>query len=83
MTAANPILMRDVRDLPEYSLSEFAALCSARLDDGERLVTLFGRVDEGRDVVVTAVLLSAAGELSFLRARAADRSPSRRAHLRA
>ena len=70
MTTPKPILMRDVRDLPEHSLSEFAARCSVRLDGGERLVTLFGRVDEGRGVVVTAVLLSAAGELSFLRARA-------------
>lgn len=70
MTTAQPILMRDVRDLPVFSLAELAARCSARLDGGERLVTLFGRVDEGKGGVVTAVLLSAAGELSFLRARA-------------
>ena len=78
MTTPKPILMRDVRDLPEHSLSEFAARCSVRLDGGERLVTLFGRVDEGRGVVVTAVLLSATGELSFLRARAeaGERYPS-------
>ena len=78
MTTPKPILMRDVRDLPVLSLADFAALCSARLDGGERLVTLYGRVDEGKGVVVTAVLLSATGELSFLRARAeaGERYPS-------
>ncbi|MFT3849889.1 MAG: NADH-quinone oxidoreductase subunit C [Propionivibrio sp.] len=75
MTAAagKPILMCDVRELAERSLAEFAALCSARLDDGDRLVTLFGRVNRNSttaDIVVTAVLQSAAGDLSFLRAHA-------------
>ena len=73
MTAANPLLMRDVRDLTESSLAELAHRCSARLDNGERLVTLFGRPDqngERANVVVTAVFASAAGQLDVLRARA-------------
>jgi len=72
MTTATPLLTRDVRDLAESSLAEFARLCAARLDAGERLVTLFGRPDATRaagEVVVTAVFESA-GELAVLRARA-------------
>jgi Ni,Fe-hydrogenase III large subunit len=65
-----------VRDLTESSLTEFARLCSARLDAGERLVTLFGRPDgnqatgEVGKVVVTAVFEPADGQLVALRARA-------------
>lgn len=70
---AKPIMTCDVRSLPESSLAEFAALCASRLDDGDRLVTLFGRADGDvtpEAVVVTAVFQCDAGELSVLRARA-------------
>jgi Ni,Fe-hydrogenase III large subunit len=61
-----------VRDLTESSLAEFARLCSARFDSGERLVTLFGRPDGNHaagKIVVTAVFEPADGQLVVLRAR--------------
>ena len=73
MAAVQPILTRNLRELPESSLAEFVTLCAARLDDGERLVTLYGRADKDSataDVVVTAVFASTASELGVLRARA-------------
>lgn len=66
-----PVLTLDTGEIPESSLAELVQRCAARLDDGERLVTLFGRPDgdtESPDVVVTAVLASAAG-MEVLRAR--------------
>ena len=71
---ANPTLMCDLRGLPESSLVDFAARCSSRLDDGEQLVTLFGRGDKGganAAIVVTAVFQSNTGDVAVLRARAA------------
>lgn len=70
---ANPTMTSDLRRLPESSLAEFAALCASRLDDGERLVTLYGQGDKHAgtaDIVVTAVFESKTGELAVLRARA-------------
>ena len=70
---AEPTMTCDVRSLPESSLAEFAALCASRLDDGERIVTLYGRGDKhagAADIVVTAVFESKTGELAVLRARA-------------
>jgi formate hydrogenlyase subunit 3/multisubunit Na+/H+ antiporter MnhD subunit len=67
MTAVLPVLTLDTGEIPESSLAELVQRCAARLDDGERLVTLFGRPDgdsESPDVVVTAVLASAAGYAS-------------------
>ena len=69
--AVSPVLILDTEEVPESSLAELVQRCAARLDDGERLVTLFGRPDgdsESPDVVVTAVLASAAG-MQVLRAR--------------
>ena len=66
-----PVLTLDTGEVPESSLAELVQRCAARLDDGERLVTLFGRPDgngESPDVVVTAVLASATG-MQVLRAR--------------
>ena len=70
-TANSPLLTVDTRQLAESSLAEFVQLCAARLDDGERLVTLFGRPARDGDtpeVLVTAVLASVRG-LAVLRAR--------------
>ena len=71
-TANSPLLTVDTRELAESSLTELVQRCAARLDDGERLVTLFGRPagnGESPEVQVTAVLASAAGGLAVLRAR--------------
>lgn len=71
-----PVLTADTRDLAPSSLAELVQACAARLDNGERLVTLYGRpVDrgEGAAVLVTAVLASPAGGLSVLRARGGPR----------
>ena len=73
MKALEPLLMRDVRQLPVHDLQTFAQLCDARLHAGDRLLTLFGRPDvkAGPDaLVITAVLQPEAGELSVLRASA-------------
>ena len=71
MKPLEPLLMRDVRQLPVHDLQEFARLCAERLDAGDRLVTLYGRPDATPNaVVVTAVLQPEVGELVVLRARA-------------
>lgn len=72
MNTANPLLTCNVRELSGLSLAEFARFCDARLDAGERLVTLFGRpAKNGGGIVVTAVF-AANGRLEALRARAEE-----------
>lgn len=71
MKPLEPLLMRDVRQLPVHDLPAFARLCAERLGAGDRLLTLYGRPDAGPEsVLVTAVLQPEAGELLVLRARA-------------
>ncbi len=70
--ANSPLLTVDTRQLAQSSLAELVYTCAARLDDGERLVTLFGRPagdGDSPEVLVTAVLVSPAGGLAVLRAR--------------
>lgn len=70
MHAAEPLLVIPSRDIAQCSLHEWARMCSARLDAGDRLLTLFGRHDTGDQVVLTAVVQGGAGQFSFLRASA-------------
>ena len=67
-----PLLSCNVSELKHSALPELASACAKRLDDGERLLTLFGRRDESSsgEIVVTAVLTSPGGSLAVLRARA-------------
>ena len=71
MNTANPLLTCNVHELSELPLAEFARFCDARLDAGERLITLFGRpVTNNGGIVVTAVFAAANGRLEALRAHA-------------
>ena len=63
MAAAEPILTIPVAAIARTNLTEFLRFCAARLDAGDRLLTLFGRADDADGVVVTAVLLGVEGKL--------------------
>lgn len=65
-----PLLTCHVSELQHGALAEFASACMQRLDDGERLLTLFGRRDEDGSgaIVVTAVFQLPGGSLCVLRA---------------
>ena len=65
-----PLLTSHVSELQHGALAEFASACMQRLDDGERLLTLFGRRDEDGSgaIVVTAVFQPPGGSLGVLRA---------------
>ena len=67
-----PLLICNVSELPRSALAEFANACRQRLDDGQRLLTLFGRraEDGSGAIVVTAVFLPPGGSLCALRASA-------------
>ena len=69
-----PLFSCAVGDLEQRTLADFAGACARRLDDGERLLTLFGRRDEDdcAAIIVTAVFLPPGGSLTVLRARAKD-----------
>jgi Ni,Fe-hydrogenase III large subunit len=60
--AAQPVVLRLTRELAPLPLRDWAAACSAALDAGQRLLTLYGRRDGEADVVVTAVLLGDIGQ---------------------
>lgn len=76
MALATPMLLIDTRQWTALSLSAWAQAVRQALRAGDRLITLLGRQEDG-DIVVTAVLQSAAG-LAALRARGTpgDRFPS-------
>lgn len=75
-TLATPTLLIDTRGGTSLSLSAWAQAVRQAMKAGDRLITLFGRPEDG-NVVVTAVLQSSAG-LAALRARgtAGERFPS-------
>lgn len=67
-----PLLICNVSELSHSALAEFANACRQRLDDGERLLALFGRRAENTaaTLAVTAVFQPPGGSLSALRATA-------------
>ena len=69
---STPLLNCNVSELEHSALPEFASACAQRLDDDERLLTLFGRRDEDHAgaIVVSAVFQPPGGSLSVLRANA-------------
>lgn len=79
-----PVTLFDLRDVPEMALPTFAAACQQRMDAGERLLTLFGRLapaDSAAQCMVTAVFESADRPLPALHAlralaQAGDHYPS-------
>lgn len=70
MSAAEPIFTLPVAAIARTNLSGFRQSCVDRLAAGDRILTLFGRIDGADDVVVTAVMLAADGHLSLLQADA-------------
>lgn len=73
MNPRDPVLLRATASLPLLPLADWAAACAAALDEGQRLLTLFGRVDGAAgpdgELIVTAVLLHADTGLQLLRGR--------------
>ncbi|WP_395701198.1 hypothetical protein [Aquabacterium sp.] len=65
---AKAVALRFTRELTPLALGAWAAQCEQALAGGARLLSLFGRRD-GDDVIVTAVLLPAAGPMDILRGR--------------
>ncbi len=71
MSAARNLKLCEVRELTPFTLAGLIRHCAERLDNGDRLLTLFGRPAEtGDGIVVTAVLQPVAGDLTLLRAQA-------------
>jgi Ni,Fe-hydrogenase III large subunit len=71
MHIAEPLLIKAVADIALCSLNEWALACAARLDAGDRILTLFGRPDGAAgQLMVTTVLQDGSGQLSLLRASA-------------
>lgn len=74
MEAKEPLVMASTHALAHADLGAWASQVARAMDDGERLVTLFGRksgdVAAGDAVITTAVLQGADGALSLLRGRA-------------
>ena len=68
----SPLLCCAIASLAPLTLDELASACRARLANGERLLTLYGRTDasDPTRIVVNAVLLPPGGTLQLLRARA-------------
>lgn len=62
-----PVALRLTRELPPLALAGWAAACAEALATGDRMLSLFGRRAGDARVVVTAVLLRAAGGLEILR----------------
>lgn len=62
-----PVALRLTRELAPLALADWAAACAGALAAGDRVLSLFGRRAGNAQVVVTAVLLRAAGGLDILR----------------
>jgi Ni,Fe-hydrogenase III large subunit len=73
MEPLNPILMAPTNEIAQTDLVVWSRQLAQALDAGERLVTLFGRIEGGRDahgeVVTSAVLQREDGHLTLLRGR--------------
>lgn len=66
-SAAQPVVLQLTRELAPLPLRNWAAACSAALDAGQRLLTLYGRSEGETGVVVTAALLDESGPMRLLR----------------
>ncbi len=67
MTSNQPLLLIATRELETHALDDWAARCAQGLASGARLLTLFGRVTEGDEVLTTALLQDVGGTLRVLR----------------
>ncbi|MEQ1729292.1 MAG: NADH-quinone oxidoreductase subunit C [Vicinamibacterales bacterium] len=70
MGAVHPVLLAPTHDFPYHELEGWARLIEQRLEAGDRVVTLFGRLGTNGDVVTTAVLERSGGTLDVLRGHA-------------
>lgn len=75
MSPAEPILSRPTHELAPLGLTEWASACAQALAAGDILMTLFGRLGIGDEIITTAVLQGAHGRLGVLRGRG-DRGQS-------
>lgn len=64
---ALPLIMLPTRELPPQALDVWARRCALKLEAGQRMLTLFGRVTGGDEVLTTAVLQDQDGHLRVLR----------------
>lgn len=62
-----PLALRLTRELAPLALADWAVACADALAAGDRVLSLFGRKADDAQVVVSAVLLRAAGGLEILR----------------
>ncbi len=69
MKPTEPLRLLNSAELAPLPLQDWAAQCALALEQGARLLTLFGRADGAEEVVTTAVFQTSAGQLSVLRGR--------------
>ena len=72
---ASPLLLCSVAELPELTLDALMRDCRARLQAGERLLSLFGHRAVGELAVLSALFLRADGHITVLRAEAEVDAP--------
>ena len=69
MESVQPVVIAPTRELAPLALDAWARQVAQALDDGERLLTLFGRADGTDAVLTTALLQRGDGQLGLLRGR--------------
>ncbi len=74
MATSHPVVLAPVDTLLRHELEPWARLVEQRLEAGNRVVTLFGRLDRSGGVLTTAVVERAEGELEVLRGQAAPQA---------
>lgn len=70
MGAADPLALFPVNQIALMDLDELSFWCLHRATSGDRLIALFGRIVDGEQVIVTAVLQAVTGEIAVRRAHA-------------
>lgn len=74
MATNRPLVLASTRDLPRQTIEAWAQHIAQRLEAGDRVVTLFGRLDPSGDVLTTAVLERAGGPIQITRGQAAPQA---------
>lgn len=69
MGPPKPVILGMTAGLAPATLGDWADGCARALDEGGRMVALFGRVEAGGDVLTTAVVERPQGGLAMLRGR--------------
>lgn len=69
MNPTEPLLLLPTSELTPAPLHAWAQQCAQALDEGARMLTLFGHVEAAQGVLTTAVFQNSGGHLSVLRGR--------------